>query len=801
MARPLRLPEEAVLLSELPVAIRAPREDTGRRRLWAPLVTVGLGLVLVVEIHLRWPGAGRAAATALTLAAQSLRGLSGKQTLGFVADEFLVPKEWLQRWNQGFLTYSTNASLPSSLLPNLGNGYLGAQLGGTCMYVNGLFNGVRAESHRACLPAPFSLHLLETPSKLAMPPVGIALDFEHGTVEQAFHWHGASVIIRTYMHRDLYHIAVTEVEINNTLNAKPLMLHFADNFSYSDSEDIAWTETTVNSSILCLKGHTKLKESPRASPGVVALCRGRLTEALALPVPAKATARHLLLTAVWTGPEVLPVGFDDMSQAVQHEYAWARSLGAEALLDWHLKAMQRLWRSGVEVEGNLPLARDLRSSWWNLLLSYREGQNLSSSPGGLANDCYHGHSFWDVEQFMWPNLLMFYPSLALASLQYRADRGVVAAQNAAGHSEMGYRFPWESAVTGEEVCPWKDGTHEIHINGDVSMAFWQQWQSSGDLNWLREVAWPVLQGVARFYASRVQRHTNGDVEMRGITDVDEQFHGVTDSTYTNAVAKLAWSHAAQAAHLLGEDSEDWSDLAERLAIPFDSEAQRHLIYRGAPGGNGLGVVMMQYPLAMPLKWAHWSPEVRRHDVSFFEDHNWPHGNAMYWWAFVVAWLQVGNRTRADVDFGRVTARNVFGPFHTWTEAPGGGGCPNFVTGAGGYLQALWAGYGGVRLTDESLLLQQPRLPPNATALHLRGLAYRGSLLDVRITADQVQLSLGEQPPRGAPALLAQHRPKVLGRALGPAVELAVGQAAIFPRKGLLRIFCRTVGEGAGSQSR
>lgn len=37
---------------------------------------------------------------------------------------------------------------------------------------------------------------------------------------------------------------------------------------------------------------------------------------------------------------------------------------------------------------------------------------------------------------------------------------------------QGLKFPWESAVSGREVCP-EDiyGQQEIHINGDVSLAF------------------------------------------------------------------------------------------------------------------------------------------------------------------------------------------------------------------------------------------------------------------------------------------------------------------------------------------
>jgi hypothetical protein len=46
------------------------------------------------------------------------------------------------------------------------------------------------------------------------------------------------------------------------------------------------------------------------------------------------------------------------------------------------------------------------------------------------------------------------------------------------------------------------------------------------------------------------------------------------------------------------------------------------------------------------------------------------------------------------------------------------GCPNFLTGAGGVLSAVWAGWGGVRLRDDRLDLVYPIPPPGATSMRL-----------------------------------------------------------------------------------
>ena len=50
----------------------------------------------------------------------------------------------------------------------------------------------------------------------------------------------------------------------------------------------------------------------------------------------------------------------------------------------------------------------------------------------------------------------------------------------------GLKYAWESAVTGyaaTQACCTANEVSEIHIAGDVSLAMWQTFQASHDLNW------------------------------------------------------------------------------------------------------------------------------------------------------------------------------------------------------------------------------------------------------------------------------------------------------------------------------
>ena len=122
---------------------------------------------------------------------------------------------------------------------------------------------------------------------------------------------------------------------------------------------------------------------------------------------------------------------------------------------------------------------------------------------------------------MWPGLNLLHPDMSDSLLQYRVNRIAGAEEKALSYSPPfgGAMFPWESALTGEEVCPtWAaTGLREIHINGDIAFAVWQFWRATQDNSgaWLNSTAWPLLSGIATFWMAKLALdsivvHPNGD---------------------------------------------------------------------------------------------------------------------------------------------------------------------------------------------------------------------------------------------------------------------------------------------------
>lgn len=114
-------------------------------------------------------------------------------------------------------------------------------------------------------------------------------------------------------------------------------------------------------------------------------------------------------------------------------------------------------------------------------------------------------------------------------MEYRFNRIPGAREKAKSYNPPynGTMFPWESAFTGEETCPsWAaTGQLEQHISGDIAVAVHQYWMATMDQQWLASVGFPLLEGIADFWTSRVQKGTDGLLHINHVIPPDEYHTG------------------------------------------------------------------------------------------------------------------------------------------------------------------------------------------------------------------------------------------------------------------------------------
>eukprot|EP01122_Echinamoeba_exundans_P016204 TRINITY_DN813_c0_g1_i6.p1 TRINITY_DN813_c0_g1~~TRINITY_DN813_c0_g1_i6.p1 ORF type:complete len:458 (-),score=40.63 TRINITY_DN813_c0_g1_i6:59-1432(-) len=297
------------------------------------------------------------------------------------------------------------------------------------------------------------------------------------------------------------------------------------------------------------------------------------------------------------------------------------------------------------------------------------------------------------------------------------------------------QFPWESAQLGVEVTPTDadTGIYEQHISSDIVLAVKQLWRLSGDLNWLKSYL-DLVCGVADFWASRVQRRNDGSFGIYGVTGPDEYAVNVNNSAYTNAAARLSLEFAVEICGLLNVSCQNagaWGEIASQMYIPFDSSRGIHPEYDGYTGGKikQADVVLLGYPLGLDI-----TDTVRLNDVKYYAARTDVNGPCMTDGIHTIALLSCGLPEAAAEYFPKSFA-NAKPPFWVWQETPTGGAV-NFITGAGGFLQALIFGYGGLRIENGSLLFS-PRLAPETSSMKVRGVRYRLAVFDVFWDQDHV----------------------------------------------------------------
>lgn len=410
--------------------------------------------------------------------------------------------------------------------------------------------------------------------------------------------------------------------------------------------------------------------------------------------------------------------FEDPHNEAERLTIFAMLEGTERLLQRHNAAWEALWNSDIVIEGDLQVQKDIRFALYHLYSFARAGTALSLSPMGLSGLGYNGHVFWDTELWMYPPLLMLQPDIARSLLEYRFQRLEAAKKNAFSHGYQGAMFPWESSADGSEDTPvWAlTGPFQHHITGSVAWAFWKYYQVTGDQEWLRTRGYPVLKEAADFWTSRVERNGPGRYDINNVIGANEWEENIDNNAFTNAMAITALRYATQAANVLGLQADpDWQHVADNIPIlKFpDGTTKENATYDGVMIKQA-DVNLLAFPLGMITDEA----QIRK-DLKYYEPRMSPEGPAMGFSVMATLYARLGETQKAYDIFLKSYQPNKVPPFGVISETAGGTN-PYFATGAGGMLQAVLAGFGGLEITDAGLVQQPKRVPKQWKSLEIKG---------------------------------------------------------------------------------
>ncbi|MBX2877797.1 MAG: glycoside hydrolase family 65 protein [Saprospiraceae bacterium] len=411
--------------------------------------------------------------------------------------------------------------------------------------------------------------------------------------------------------------------------------------------------------------------------------------------------------------------FTDPQNEAERLSIYAKLEGQRRLREKHQSEWDELWKSDIEIVGDETTQKEVRLMLYYLYASARAGTALSLSPVGLSGLGYNGHVFWDTELWMYPALLVMQPAIAKSLLDYRFERLEAAKQNAFAHGFKGAMFPWESADDGSEQTPvWAlTGPFQQHITACVGWAFWKYFQRTQDKAWLAEKGFPVLREVATFWCSRVERKGPGRYEINNVIGANEFEENIDNNAFTNGIVKTVLQNAVQAAAALGIEADpDWTEVAENIPIlQFgDGVTRENATYNGA--------VIKQADvnlLAHPLEVITTEAQIRK-DLDFYEPRMSPDGPAMGFATLAALRAKIGDIDKAYALFVHSYRSNGVPPFGVLAECAGGKGVsPYFTTGAGGALQAVLFGFGGLKLGDQGLETGPQQRPASWQKLNIK----------------------------------------------------------------------------------
>ncbi len=424
------------------------------------------------------------------------------------------------------------------------------------------------------------------------------------------------------------------------------------------------------------------------------------------------------LNFAWTAAECSTQDFFDPQTESERFVIFSLLTPKEDLLNQHKNLWEELWEGDIIIEGDLQSQQDVRLALYHLYAFGRGDSDLSIAPMGLSSQNYNGHIFWDTELWMFPPLLVLNQNIARSLVNYRSDRLDVAKRKALNFGYKGAMFPWESDDTGEEATPaWAlTGTFEHHITADVAISFWNYYRVTKDKEWLVERGYPMLKEVADYWVSRVTKNTDGSYSIKNVVGANEFAPNVDDNAFTNGSAITALQYAILAAKELSiKANSDWKMVADNIKIYRfkDGTTMEHSNYKGERIKQA-DVNLLAYPLTIVN-----DKETLLKDLKYYEPKLAEEGPAMGKSVFAVIYARLGDAKNAFRLYKESYEPNKRPPFGALAESATSNN-PYFATGAGGMLQVVLFGFGGLYLTEEGIVQKNPILPKEWKSLTITG---------------------------------------------------------------------------------
>jgi alpha,alpha-trehalose phosphorylase len=511
----------------------------------------------------------------------------------------------------------------------------------------------------------------------------------------------------------------------------------------------------------------------------------------------------------WSSVRTLPAVRDQVDAALSA----VTYTGWEQLVADQHAAMDEFWRGAdVEVEGDDTVQQAVRFGLFHAMQAGVRAEQRAIPAKGLTGPGYDGHAFWDTESFVLPVLTATAPHAAADALLWRHHTLDLARDRAKALRLSGASFPWRT-IRGQECSGyWPAGTAAMHVNADIAVAATRYVDWTGDEEFDRGVALPLLVETARLWTSLGYHGDDGAFHLDGITGPDEYSALANDNIYTNLMAQRnlrgaaevagRWPDDAAALSVTAEEIESWRAAAQVMAVPYDNARGVHQQDHGftdhevwdfeasaASGGYPLLLhapyfdiyrkqVVKQADLILAMHWCgdSFTFEEKAHAFAYYEPLTVRDSSLSACTQAVLA-AETGHLELAHDYLAEAALMDLSDLEHNTRDGL------HIASLAGSWI-ALVAGFGGLR-DHGGMLSFQPQLPPAISRLCF-AIRWHSATMQVDIARDEVTYTLREGQPlelhhAGKPFTLGTepvHRPTCHVEPITPRPSQPPGRAPV-----------------------
>ena len=465
----------------------------------------------------------------------------------------------------------------------------------------------------------------------------------------------------------------------------------------------------------------------------------------------------------WSGRQSMDWLRDQVDASLEN----AISAGFDGLAAAQRTYLDRYWRvADFQIDGDQELQQAIRFAKFQLLQASARAETRAVGAKGLTGTGYDGHAFWDTESFMLPPLTYTKPALVRDQLMWRSSTLAQARDRATQLGLRGAAFPWRT-IHGEECSGyWPAGIAAFHVNASIAHAVQRYVFATGDIEFERAHGVELLVETARLWSSLGHHGKDGEFRIDGVTGPDEYTAIVNNNVYTNLMAQLNLSAAADAAeaHLdvaqgLGateEEIADWRVAARTMHVPYDERLGIHpqdQDFLLQERWDFQGTEAERYPLLLhfPYFQLYRKQVIKQPDLvmALFVrgdafTHEEKERNFAYYEGLTVrdSSLSAGVQSIVAAEVGPVDLAYDYlaeGAFTDLHDLKGDAAEGLHIASLGGVLGAVMFGFGGFRDLGGRLTFR-PRIPDGLTRIAFP-VVFRGQRIRVVIERSRVTYSL------------------------------------------------------------